>query len=91
MVNRKRNYKEEAEYENQPLQVKRREARNRMRAKLVREGKLKKGDGKQEAHVRHDVGGTLKGVPAKVSSTHSNEKDQPKHKKHGKNTGHPRR
>lgn len=87
---RRRNYKEEQEYENQPLQVKRREARNRQRYRLMKEGKLKKGDGKQEAHARHDIGGTLKGVPAKPMSAHKNQSEQPKRKKHGKNTGHPR-
>jgi len=35
----------------EPLQVKRREENNAARAKLMREGKVKKGDGKDVAHI----------------------------------------
>ena len=56
-----RDYKKEAQYENSPEQVKNRMARNRARAKLMREGKVKKGDGKDVAHVKaFDKGGTNK-------------------------------
>jgi len=48
-------------YENSPEQVKKRMARNRARAKLLREGKVHKGDGKDVAHVKaFDKGGTNK-------------------------------
>jgi len=56
-----RDYKKEAQYENSPEQVKNRMARNRARAKLMREGKVKKGDGKDVAHVKaFDKGGSNK-------------------------------
>lgn len=59
MATKKRNYKREAQYEDTPQQVKNRMARNRARAKLMREGKLHKGDGKDAAHVvALDKGGT---------------------------------
>lgn len=46
-------------YENQPDQVKKREARNRARYKLMKEGKVRKGDGMDVAHVKaFDKGGT---------------------------------
>jgi hypothetical protein len=48
-------------YENSPEQVKKREARNRARAKLLREGKVHKGDGKDVAHKKAlDKGGSNK-------------------------------
>ena len=46
-----RNYKREAQYEDTPEQVKNRVARNAARRKLMREGKVRKGDGKDVAHV----------------------------------------
>lgn len=46
-----RDYKKEAKYEASPEQVAHRVARNRARRKLMREGKVKKGDGKDVAHV----------------------------------------
>jgi hypothetical protein len=54
-----RNYKKEAQYEASPEQVKNRVARNAARRKLMREGKVKKGDGKDVAHiVALDKGGS---------------------------------
>ena len=48
-------------YENTPEQVKNREERNRARYKLLKEGKVKKGDGKDVAHVKAaDKGGSIK-------------------------------
>jgi hypothetical protein len=56
-----RDYKKEAKYEAQPEQVKNRVARNAARRKLMREGKVKKGDGKDVAHVKaFDKGGSNK-------------------------------
>lgn len=40
----------QAKYNSKPEQVKRRMARNRARAAMVREGKAHKGDGKDVAH-----------------------------------------
>ena len=60
-VNKKRPYKQAAQYEDTPEQVKHREERNRIRAKLMREGKVKKGDGKDVAHKKAmDKGGSVK-------------------------------
>lgn len=49
------------EYENTPEQVKNRMARNRARYKLLKEGKVRKGDNKDVAHrVAFDKGGSNK-------------------------------
>jgi hypothetical protein len=57
-----RNYKREyEEYQGSPEQIKKRAERNRARAKLMKEGKLHKGDGKDAAHVKAiDKGGSIK-------------------------------
>lgn len=56
-----RKYTNAAKYENSPEQVKNRMERNRARAKLMREGKVHKGDGKDVAHVKAaDKGGSIK-------------------------------
>jgi len=56
-----RKYDQAAKYEDSPEQVKNRMERNRARAKLMREGKVHKGDGKDVAHVKAaDKGGTIK-------------------------------
>lgn len=48
-------------YENRPDQVKKRMERNKARYKLMKEGKVSKGDGKDVAHVKAaDKGGTIK-------------------------------
>ena len=48
-------------YENTPDQVKKREARNRARAKLLKEGKVHKGDGMDVSHKKAlDKGGSNK-------------------------------
>ena len=53
-----RNYKQEDKYQSQPEQVKNRVARNAARRKLMREGKVHKGDGKDVAHkIAFDKGG----------------------------------
>ena len=59
-------------YENTPEQVKNRMERNRARYKLLKEGKVSKGDGKDVAHVKAaDKGGSIKdGV--KVQSKSAN-------------------
>lgn len=59
MAKKPRNYKREALYEDTPEQVRNRVARNAARRKLMREGKVHKGDGKDVAHVKAlDKGGT---------------------------------
>ena len=56
-----RKYAQAAQYEDTPEQVKNRMERNRARYKLLKEGKVKKGDGKDVAHVKAaDKGGTIK-------------------------------
>lgn len=67
-----RKYGQAAQYEDTPEQVKNRMERNKARYKLLKEGKVKKGDGKDVAHVKAaDKGGTIKdGV--KVQSKSSN-------------------
>jgi hypothetical protein len=55
-----RNYRDEYDkYQGTPEQKKNRAKRNAARAKMMKAGKVKKGDGKDVAHVRaFDVGGT---------------------------------
>jgi putative SOS response-associated peptidase YedK len=56
-----RKYENANKYQAQPEQVKNRVARNAARRKLMREGKVSKGDGKDVAHkVAFDKGGTNK-------------------------------
>lgn len=66
-----RDYKKEAKYEAQPQQKKNRAARNAMRAKMMKLGKVHKGDGKDVAHVKaFDKGGSNKdGVRIESAST----------------------
>lgn len=61
MAKKPRNYKKEEKYEDSPQQVRNRVMRNAARRKLMREGKVRKGDGKDVAHVvALDKGGTNK-------------------------------
>lgn len=56
-----RKYKQAAAYEDTPEQVKKREERNKARYKLLKAGKVRKGDGKDVAHVvAADKGGSIK-------------------------------
>jgi hypothetical protein len=57
-----RNYKREYEtYQGKPDQIKKRAQRNAARAKLMKAGKVRKGDGKDVAHVKAiDKGGSIK-------------------------------
>ena len=61
-VNKPRPYKKEYEqYQGKPEQIKNRAERNSARAKLMKEGKVSKGDGKDVAHVKaFDKGGSNK-------------------------------
>jgi hypothetical protein len=71
------NYQKETAWENSPAQVERREARNRARAKALREGKVHKGDKLELDHVGYHRRGSLDHVPVKVVSQHANRIRQP--------------
>lgn len=79
-----RNYKKETDYESRPDQVRRRVARNRARRKAIREGKVRKGDGKELDHTGYHRTGSLDSVPVKVVSKSANRKRQPPTKARGK-------
>ncbi len=80
MVRRDRNYKKENEWQSSPEQVKRRVARNRARRKAIKEGRVRKGDGKELDHVGTHPTGSLDRVPTRVVSRRANRKRQPPHK-----------
>lgn len=75
---RKRNYAKENAWENTPEQVARRVARNRARRKAIREGRVRKGDGKELDHVGYHRKGSLDNVPTRVVSRAANRRRQPK-------------
>lgn len=79
-----RNYKKEAKWESSPEQVKRREARNKARAKAMKQGKVRKGDGKEVDHTGFHPTGSLDNVKVKVVSRTANRKRQPPHKGYGR-------
>lgn len=72
-----RDYKKENAWEDRPDQVKRREARNRARAKALKAGKVHKGDKKELDHEGFHRTGSLDHVPTKVVSRHANRIRQP--------------
>lgn len=76
-----RKYKNSAKYEAQPEQVKNRVARNAARRKLMKAGKVHKGDGMDVAHVvALDKGGSNKnGVRVESKSTNRSFKRDSKH------------
>lgn len=80
MAAAKRNYKKENAWENTPEQVRRRVARNRVRRKAMKEGRVHKGDGKELDHVGYHRTGSLDKVPTRVVSRHANRIRQPKRK-----------
>lgn len=57
------------EYQARPEQVKKRMQRNKDRAKAIREGRVKKGDGKDVHHLR---GASAGDGPTRVVSARSN-------------------
>lgn len=68
-----RDYKREYEsYHASPAQKKNRAARNAARAKLMKKGKVKKGDGKDVAHVKAFDKGGNNGTGLKVESKSRN-------------------
>lgn len=72
-----RNYPQETAYEHRPDQVKRREARNKARRKAIRDGRVRKGDGKELDHVGFHRTGSLDNVRTRVTSRRANRKRQP--------------
>ena len=75
---KKRNYAKENAWQNTPEQVERRMARNRARAKAMRERRVKKGDGKEVDHLGSNRKGDLDKRPTRVVSRAVNRRRQPK-------------
>lgn len=75
-----RNYAKETAWEDSPKQVKRREARNAIRHKMQKAGRVHKHDGLELDHVGYHPTGSLRKVPVKVTSRHANRVRQPPHK-----------
>lgn len=80
MAKGKHNYAKENQWEDSPAQVKRREARNRVRRKAERKGLVHKGDLKELDHVGFHRTGSLDNVRAVVVSRHKNRIRQPPRK-----------
>ena len=76
-----RKYKNAAAYEDTPEQVKHREERNALRRKLIKAGKVSKGDGKDVAHKKAlDKGGSAKdGYSVQSASENRSFKRDSKH------------
>lgn len=75
----KRDYdKEYREYHAKPEQKKRRASRNRARAKAMKRGSVRKGDGKEVHHVDAPRTGSLERSKTRVVSRKTNRKIQPK-------------
>lgn len=74
---RHRNYEKENKWEDTPAQVRRREARNRVRGRALKEGKVHKGDILELDHKGFHRTGSLDHVPTKVVSRHANRIRQP--------------
>lgn len=76
---KKRNYRDEYDsYHGKPEQVKRRAQRNAARAKAEKEGKVKRGDGKEVDHVAKNRKGSLDNGNVRVVSKRTNRRKQPK-------------
>lgn len=74
-----RDYKKEyKEYHGTPAQKKRRADRNAARRKAEREGRVRKGDGKEVDHLGSHRTGRLKNVATRVVSRAANRRRQPK-------------
>lgn len=74
---KKRNYIRENAWEDSPAQVKRREARNKARAKGVKKYGKAATKGKEFDHVGYHRTGSLDKVPTKLVSRHANRIRQP--------------
>lgn len=74
-----RDYKKEyREFHGKPEQKKRRAQRNAARAKAAKDGKVKKGDGKEVDHLAKNRKGALDNGRVRVVSKGTNRKKQPK-------------
>lgn len=73
-----RDYAKETAYENRPEQVQRRVERNKDRRQAERDGRVRKGDGKEVDHLGSDRTGSLAGRKTRVVSRSANRKRQPK-------------
>lgn len=79
-----RNYKKENAWEDQPSQVRRREARNKARKLFEKQGKVHKGDGKEVDHkhftrnLKSPLNNNVNNLHA--ISRHANRIKQPKRK-----------
>jgi hypothetical protein len=80
MAKRTRNYAKENAWEDTPAQVRRREDRNRARRQALRKGRVHKGDREELDHVGYHPKGSLRNVPTRVTSRHTNRSRQPPHK-----------
>lgn len=70
--------KEYKDYHGTEEQKKRRAERNAARRKAIKEGRVKKGDGKEVDHIGAPRTGSLDGVPTRVVPKSENRKRQPK-------------
>jgi hypothetical protein len=76
---KKRDYaKEYAQYHASPEQKKRRAQRNAARREAEKDGKVRKGDGKEVDHLGSNRKGPLNNRRVKVVSRSANRKRQPK-------------
>lgn len=76
---------QETAHENTPAEVKKREARNKARYQMMKQGKVHKGDGKEVDHKKKLAeGGSNSPSNWRVRDAIANRKDQPKHKSRGK-------
>lgn len=79
MPQRKRNYRKEYDdYHASEEQKMRRAQRNAARRKGIRDGRVRKGDGKELDHVGSHRRGSLANVPTRVTSRAANRRRQPK-------------
>lgn len=76
---KKRNYRDEYDsYHGTEEQKKRRAQRNAARAKAAKEGKVKRGDGKEIDHIAKNRKGKLDNSRVRVVSKKTNRQKQPK-------------
>lgn len=80
MVKERNMRREYDEFHAKPEQKRRRAQRNAARAKALKEGRVKKGDGKEVDHVNAPRTGSLENVPTRVVPKKVNRSRQPKRK-----------
>ncbi len=79
MAKAERDFKKEyRDYQGTPEQIKRRAQRNAARAKAVKDGKARKGDGKEVDHLGSNRKGALDNSRVRVVSKRTNRKKQPR-------------